>query len=128
MNKSQISLCYIIPGITNLKPIKQEIPHKNVIASIVAKAYGLTVDQLQTKTRKPPILTARQLAMLLIYVSDKNITHEIAADFFGQNHSNSLNCKKSISSTCFTYKDEKVKMLAIADKCGLIDEFKKVIN
>ena len=68
------------------------------IQKLVATHYKITVNDLKSKTRAKPIVTARQVAMHLVKKHlDKSLV-DIGRDFGGRDHTTVINALKRVSS------------------------------
>ena len=65
---------------------------------IIARRCGVTVQQLEGRSRKQPIATARQLAMH--FIRDKNPTLSLASigEMFGRDHATVIHAIKTVKN------------------------------
>lgn len=68
------------------------------IAEAVGAALGVTVAQMQAKSKRPLICEARQIAITLIRRRRPHIGYQRIAQFFNQRHTSALNAIRQVET------------------------------
>lgn len=99
---------YAYPGIKDV--VISRINNDEQVYSVkvlVAKYYGVTVQSLSMKSRKREIVTARQMAMVLIKNNSVFSLKKIGMSFGGRDHSTVIHAVQTIQDLCFS--DQKIR-------------------
>lgn len=88
----------------------------NQIQKIVSNITGVSIDQMNLRTRKREIVEARQLTMYFCYAFTNNSLSQIGLNIGGLDHATVLYANKTIENLTLTNKTIRIKVNTINEE------------